>query len=177
MRTGPRTRHLSACFLIVSACLAFGSEAYFSPGGGIQNQIIRRVNLARSTIDIAMYSFTSEALAEALADAHERGVKIRVIRDASQSHNKHDENAFLRAHGIDIRVMKGKARGIFHDKFAIFDDKLLETGSFNWTANGEKYNHENVIFFTDPELIRAFRQEFEKLWKAAARVTPPAQIN
>lgn len=37
------------------------SEVYFSPGGGIQNQIIRRVNQARSTIDIAMYSFTSGA--------------------------------------------------------------------------------------------------------------------
>ena len=157
----------SACFLILSAGLAFGSEAYFSPGGGIQDQIIRRVHLAGSTIDIAMYSFTSEALAEALVDAHERGVKIRVIRDASQSHNKHDENAFLRAHGIDVRVMKGKNREIFHDKFAIFDGKLLETGSFNWTANGEKYNHENIIFFTDAELIKAFQQEFEKLWKAS----------
>ena len=114
----------SACLLLLSAGLAFGSEAYFSPGGGIQNQIIRRVHRARSAIDIAMYSFTSGALAEALADAHERGVKIRVIRDASQSHNKHDENAFLRAHGKDIRVMKGKARGIFHDKFAIFDVML-----------------------------------------------------
>jgi len=158
----------------LSAGLAFGSEAYFSPGGGIQAQIIRRVHLARSTIDIAMYSFTSGALAQALADAHVRGVKIRVIRDASQSHNKHDENAFLRAHGIDVREIKGKGRGIFHDKFAIFDDKLLETGSFNWTANGEKYNHENVIFFTDPELIRAFRKEFEKLWKASVRSTPPS---
>ena len=155
----------SACFLVLFAGLAFGSEAYFSPGGGIQAQIIRRVGQARSTIDIAMYSFTSGALAKALADAHRRGVKIRVIRDASQSHNKKDENSFLRTHGIDVRVMKGKKRGIFHDKFAIFDDKLLETGSFNWTANGEKYNHENVIFFTDQELIKAFRQEFEKLWK------------
>jgi len=155
----------AACFLVLGAGLVFGSEAYFSPGGGIQNQIIRRVNLAQSTIDIAMYSFTSGALAKALADAHGRGVRIRVIRDASQSRGKNDENAFLRTQGIDVRVMKRKGRGIFHDKFAIFDDKLLETGSFNWTTNGEKYNHENVIFFTDPELLRAFRQEFEKLWK------------
>lgn len=155
----------STCLLLLSAGLAFGSEAYFSPGGGIQEQILRRVHEAESTIDIAMYSFTSGALAKALVDAHERGVKIRVIRDASQSSNKHDENSFLVAHGIEVREMGGNGRGSFHDKFAIFDDKLLETGSFNWTANGEKYNHENVIFFTDPELIRAFKQEFEKLWK------------
>jgi phosphatidylserine/phosphatidylglycerophosphate/cardiolipin synthase-like enzyme len=68
--------------------------------------------------------------------AHGRGVRIRVIRDASQSRGKNDENAFLRTQGIDVRVMKRKGRGIFHDKFAIFDDQLLETGSFNWTTNG-----------------------------------------
>jgi hypothetical protein len=47
-----------AYFLVLMSSVIFGSEAYFSPGGGIQNQIIRRVNQARSTIDIAMYSFT-----------------------------------------------------------------------------------------------------------------------
>ena len=151
-------------FLLLSASVAFGSEVYFSPEGGIQDQIIRRVNQAQSTIDIAMYSFTSGAIAKALAEAHARGVTVRVIRDASQSHDKHDENAFLQAHGIQVQEMPENGRGRFHDKFAIFDDKVLETGSFNWTANGEKYNHENVIFFTDPDLIRAFRQEFEKLW-------------
>jgi len=55
------------------------------------------------------------------ADARKRGLKIRVIRDASQSHNKNDENPFLLAHGIEVREMEGKGRGIFHDKFAIFD--------------------------------------------------------
>lgn len=164
----------SACFLILCASLAFGSEVYFSPGGGIQDQILRRVNLARSTIDIAMYSFTSGALAKALIDAQQRGVVIRVIRDISQSSNKHDENSFLIEHGIEVKEMGGHGRGSFHDKFAIFDNKVLETGSFNWTTNGEKYNHENAIFFTDPDLIRAFRKEFEKLWKTSIIISSHA---
>jgi phosphatidylserine/phosphatidylglycerophosphate/cardiolipin synthase-like enzyme len=125
------------------------------------------VNQAKSSIDIAMYSFTSGDLADALVDAKHRGVVVRLLRDASQSENKHDENSFLFDRGVQIRLMGGQGRGSFHDKFAIFDDKLLETGSFNWTVNGEKYNHENVIFFSDPELIRAFHQEFEKLWNEA----------
>jgi len=153
------------CLLLLGSGFVFGSEAYFSPEGGIQNQIIRRINQSRSTIDIAMYSFTDGALAQALADAHNRGVVIRIVRDVSQSHNRSDENSFLRIHGIEVRTISGKGRGILHDKFAIFDNNLLETGSFNWTVNGEKYNHENVIFFTDSELLKAFRQEFEKLWK------------
>jgi len=152
------------CLLILSVGLVWGSEAYFSPDGGIQIQIIKRVNLSRTSIDIAMYSLTDGRIAQALADARRRGVVVRLIRDKSQSRGKHDENYFLRSNGIQIKVMKGKNRGIFHDKFAIFDNKLVETGSFNWTVNAERYNHENAIFFTDPELIEAFRKEFEKLW-------------
>jgi phosphatidylserine/phosphatidylglycerophosphate/cardiolipin synthase-like enzyme len=162
--------------LIVGVCLASGvkvlranPEVYFSQEGGIRNQIIRHVNLSRSTIDIAMYSFTDGAIAQALAEAHERGVMIRIIRDYSQSRNKHDENTFLRSHGIAVKVMSGKGRGIFHHKFAIFDNKVLETGSFNWTTSGERYNHENAIFFTQPDLIEAFKKEFDKLWKSRGR--------
>ena len=156
------------CLLLFGAGLAWGSEVYFSQEGGIQNQIIKHINLSRSTIDIAMYSFTDGDIAQALADAHDRGVVIRVIRDASQSSNKNDENGFLRDHGIALKEMSGKGRGIFHHKFAIFDNQTLETGSFNWTTNGEKYNHENAIFFTESDLVQAFRKEFEKLWKEPA---------
>ena len=158
--------------LFLSAGLVWGSEAYFSPGGGIQNQIIRRVNLSRSSIDIAMYSLTDGRIAQALADARKRGVTVRLIRDVSQSRGKHDENVFLKSHGVEIKQMAGKGRGIFHNKFAIFDNNLVETGSFNWTVNAERYNRENAIFFTDPELIRAFRSEFEKLWKEPTYVPP-----
>ncbi len=172
-----RRRTPRETFVTSVACSSFASspfsarasEVYFSPDGGIQNQIIKRVNLAKSTIDIAMYSFTAGPIAQALADAHARGVKIRLIRDISQSRGKNDENAFLRDNGIEIKEMGGKGRGIFHNKFAIFDDKLVETGSFNWTTNAEKYNHENAIFFTDPELIQAFKKEFNVLWEEPVR--------
>lgn len=165
----------AVCFLLLAGVTAFGSEAYFSPSGGIQNQIVQQIDRARSTIDIAVYSFTSTELGHALAAAHRRGVVIRVLRDASQSHNKHDENAYLLAHGIAVQQMGGHGRrGSFHDKFAIFDGKILETGSFNWTVNGERYNHENIIFFTDPDLIKAFQKEFEKLWRESRPIKQAA---
>jgi phosphatidylserine/phosphatidylglycerophosphate/cardiolipin synthase-like enzyme len=154
--------------IFFAAGLTFASEVYFSPEGGIRDQLIRRINASKSTIDIAVYSFTSGEIAQALADAHERGVRIRVIRDLSQTANKNDENVFLEHHGIAVKVLSGRPpHGVMHDKFAVFDDNLVETGSFNWTVNAEKYSHENALFFDDPKLIQAFGQEFEKLWKEA----------
>lgn len=154
--------------MFLATGLAFAAEAYFSPGGGIQDQLIRRINASTSTIDIAVYSFTSGEIAQALADAHKRDVSIRVIRDLTQTTNKHDEGNFLEHTGIAVKVLSGlPPRGVMHDKFAIFDGKVVEAGSFNWTVNGEKYSHENALFFDDPKLIQTFDQEFEKLWKEA----------
>src|SRR4051812_19789895 len=93
------------------------SEAYFSPDGGVRDQLIKRINLSRTYIDVAVYSFTSGEIAQALADARGRGVRVRVIRDRSQSGDKKDESTFLRSHGIEVQVRSGKGRGIMHDKF------------------------------------------------------------
>ncbi len=156
--------------LIFAASLGLASEAYFSPDGGIRNQLIRRINRSQSSIDIAVYSFTSGEIAQALADAHKRGVRIRVIRDLSQTANKHDEDVFLERHEIQVKVLSGRPpHGVMHHKFAIFDGKVVETGSFNWTVNAESYSHENALFFDGPQLIQAFEKEFERLWKEAKR--------
>lgn len=143
----------------------FASEVYFSPDGGIQSQLIRRINASKTKIDIAVYSFTNGDIAQALVEARKRGVQIRVLRDLRQTADKRDEDAFLIRNGISVRVLSGKPpHGIMHDKFAIFDGNVVETGSFNWTVNGEKYSHENALFFDDPTLITAFEHEFSKLW-------------
>lgn len=52
-----------------------------------------------------------------------------------------------------------------HHKFAILDKKILISGSFNWTMTAAKGNHENLIVTNDPNLLEAFSEEFEKLWK------------
>jgi mitochondrial cardiolipin hydrolase len=54
-----------------------------------------------------------------------------------------------------------------HNKFAIFDGKLLLRGSYNWTENAEDYNWENVIILDDTSVVRAYREQFEKMWKKA----------
>src|ERR1035438_2224805 len=85
-----------ALLFFLSARHLYASEVYFSPEGGVHDQIIKRINTCKTTIDVAVYSFTSGDIAEALANASKRGVKVRVVRDASQSSGNNDENEFLR---------------------------------------------------------------------------------
>ncbi len=51
-----------------------------------------------------------------------------------------------------------------HHKFAIFDDRRLVNGSFNWTRSASKYNSENIVVSYEKGLIIQFRNMFEKLW-------------
>jgi phosphatidylserine/phosphatidylglycerophosphate/cardiolipin synthase-like enzyme len=57
-----------------------------------------------------------------------------------------------------------------HNKFAIFDGKLMVTGSYNWTASAEKYNYENAVFITDPTAIDQYQKEFNEIWSLGPRV-------
>jgi len=51
-----------------------------------------------------------------------------------------------------------------HHKFALFDGRLLLTGSYNWTRGAADDNHENFVVTDDPHLLRAYAQAFEDLW-------------
>lgn len=139
------------------------SEVYFSPEGGVRDQIIKRINTSKQFIDVAVYSFTSGDIAEALANASRRGVKVRVVRDKIQSTNRNDENDFLQKNGIQVEIRTGKGRGIMHDKFAVFDGKEACTGSYNWSENAEHYNYENWLCTDEEKVIKAYQKEFEVL--------------
>ena len=51
-----------------------------------------------------------------------------------------------------------------NNAFAIFDDKLLVTGSYTWTEYAEKFNYENAIFIDEPDVVEKYKKEFESLY-------------
>jgi cardiolipin hydrolase len=51
-----------------------------------------------------------------------------------------------------------------HHKFVIVDNILIANGSFNWTRQAITGNRENVVITNEPQIVRNFCDEFEKLW-------------
>jgi phosphatidylserine/phosphatidylglycerophosphate/cardiolipin synthase-like enzyme len=156
-------------------CVLRADEVYFSPKGHVREQILQRIRHCRSTLDIAMYSLTSRDIAEALKEAARRGVKVRVIRDISQTKETGDADAYLGGTEVEVRLLKGIGRGIMHDKFAVFDGKEGFTGSYNWTQNAELDNYENAFFFTGPQILYAYEKEFARLWDIAQPIAISGQ--
>lgn len=142
---------------------------YFSDRDRIADQVIAAINHTRHTLDIAVYSITQPDIAAAIEAAHQRGVRVRIASDEGQSLDRHSEIYYLRSRGISIRLSGGYRgqRSLMHNKFAIFDRELVETGSFNWTISGSSYNFENAIFIADPEVSARYEREFDHIWAQA----------
>jgi hypothetical protein len=160
-------RSLCLCSFIiffVSNILFAKTEVLFSPRGAIKDTIIKNINSSEKSIDIAVLIFTAGEIAEALYEAKERGVKIRIIIDRKQEKKRYPVLEFLKEKDFDLRFLKGNIGGFMNHTFAIFDAERLVTGSYNWTEYAEKFNYENAIFIDEPDTIKRFQEEFESLY-------------
>ncbi len=146
--------------------------AFFSPRGGIEQQILTSIGGAVATIEMAAYAFTNENIAKALIDAVKRGVKVSLVMDKSQTKGSqaslHDE---LEKAGTAIRLISPPG-GIMHDKFIIVDGKNVEWGSYNYTGRAEDANFENATFLSNGNLAQGYHSDFVSIFSQA---TPEAQ--
>jgi len=146
--------------------------AFFSPRGGIEQQILTSIGGAVATIEMAAYAFTNESIAKALIDTVQRGVKVSLVMDKSQTKGSqaslHDE---LEKAGTAIRLISPPG-GIMHDKFIIVDGKNVEWGSYNYTGRAEETNFENATFMSNGNLAQRYRSDFVSIFSQA---TPEAQ--
>ena len=137
----------------------------FSPRGGTEAAIAKAVDAARSEIDVAMFTFTSKNIMEALKRAAARGVSVKLMLFSGQKFPFFRE---AKAARMELRFKDGRSeKGQMHNKFAVLDGKLLINGSFNWTVTAENANTENTVFTTEPAYVAPYKAEFKKLFGTA----------
>jgi len=105
-----------------------------------------------------------------LVAAKVRGVKIRVLLDGDNVDMNYSKAESLVDNGIPVRHETGA--GLMHNKFAVVDDSITLTGSFNWTRAAESANDENLLKIVSPELAAQYAEEFSELWGIAAVFVP-----
>ena len=138
------------------------TEVYFSLYDNPQKEIIKNINQAEAFINIAMYIFTDREIALPLVKAQERGVKVRLYLDKDQVDYKYSQSRFLVQKGIKVRISSNNY--IMHNKFVIIDNRILLTGSYNWTFSANNRNDENLMVIDDPDIISRYQNQFINLW-------------
>ena len=137
----------------------------FTPQDGpIKYGIRPKLQAAKTSIDVAVFFLTHKHITKDLIDAHRRGVKVRVIMDATGAKNGYSKHEILRAAGIPLKIETWG--GKMHMKSAVIDDDILIAGSMNWTSAGERSNDENTMIIRNSALVSEYRRAFNRMWKA-----------
>ncbi len=143
-------------------------------GDNLEQQVIDIINQAHKRVDIAVMEFRLPKIAQALTEAHKRGVKVRLVIDNKYNKtlneytneeitrmNQHekltleelkrypaDALAIVRSDGIEIKDdtsdRKNKGSGIMHHKFVVVDDKDTIISSANFSMSDMHGHFDNL---------------------------------
>jgi phosphatidylserine/phosphatidylglycerophosphate/cardiolipin synthase-like enzyme len=149
------------------------AEIHYAPRENLESVDVREIGRAQLSIDMAAYVLSDPRIIEALTDAAERGVVIRLYLDRSQfaEHGPARGSlveALLAHPNVAARV---KGEGVLmHLKAYAVDGELLRTGSGNFSRSGLAAQDNDAIFITDRSVVDAFEGNFERIWVRAQNV-------
>ncbi|MBT3720097.1 hypothetical protein HN789_05145 [archaeon] len=135
---------LSSCTITSNVVIEPFSEVnvYFCPQDDCQNKILHLIDDS-SEIKCAFYELNLPELIESLKQKN-----AEVIIEDSQ---------------YEGEFQTGKSFALMHNKFCVFDNHIVMTGSMNPTIRGNYYNNNNLLFIDSVALANNFLKEFEEL--------------
>ena len=147
--------------------------------GSIPEQLIEYIDAAVTSIHIAAFEFDLAPVAEALISAAEREVEVQWVTDDEygiEEDKKEGHRLFSKLGKAGIKVRDDGRRALMHNKFWIFDEKTVWTGSTNITVNGNFRNNNNVLVLHSPDVAAIYETEFTEMWKKDFGPTSPSSV-
>ena len=135
------------------------------------SEFVKLTNEANESIDIAIYGYENiDAITKALQQAKDRGVKIRFVYDE----NFNPAKTFYQGNNIikdiaeysrsDKTSSPSQSNMLMHNKFIIFDNKTVYTGSMNFSKSGlSGYDENNTLIIKSNEIANLYKAEFEQM--------------
>ena len=137
----------------------------FSPlDRAISKGVLPLINKSGKSIYISMFYLTNYWITDALIDAHNRGVDIKIISDATLTKEPKAQIFKLREAGIPVKIENWN--GKMHQKSAVFDEEYTIIASTNWTGASEYANDENMLIIKNKDIAAKQTKEFFRLWKS-----------
>ena len=139
---------------------------YFNPQDNLDAKLSKYIDNAKTSIRISMFSLTHKTIYKKLIDAKKRGVSVLGVYDYRSAGIRGTSQADeLIANGcgyIDANP------ALMHNKWAIFDNKIVWLGSANWSKSGlTEGNDENVIVIHNADIAGKFLQEWKRYYNDA----------
>ncbi|MBI4347508.1 MAG: DUF1669 domain-containing protein, partial [Elusimicrobia bacterium] len=149
------------------------------PDRPVSPLVVQAIDATRRDLLVAAYEFKDREILKALRRARDRGVKIQIVLDydnvfprrrAGEKYRPHRslEIQSLLNEGFDVKILRGMWKyGIMHNKYMVFDGKVAEWGSYNYSWTAEGHHFENANFTDDKVHVGGFTSFFRYLRERA----------
>jgi len=138
----------------------FTDPSWPSLRGGPDARLAEAIAQARLSVDIAAYDLDLWSLRDALLEAHQRGLSVRMVTESDYLDSPEIQE--LKEAGIPL--LGDRREGLMHNKFVVIDRQEVWTGSMNFTLNGAYRNDENLVRVRSTRLAENYTREFEEMF-------------
>ena len=133
-------------------------------------EILNNINFAKTSIDFAIYGYSSvPSIENAIKNAKARGVKIRLVYDIDSTGGNiyPNTNELVKLVGnVKNDALSKEKSAIMHNKFYIFDNKIVITGSANLShTDMSGYNSNAIIVINSPAVAKIYTEEFNQMYE------------
>jgi phosphatidylserine/phosphatidylglycerophosphate/cardiolipin synthase-like enzyme len=146
-----------------AAAQAATIEIHYAPTENLEPIDVALLDNAGVSIDMAAYVLTDDSVIEALGDAADRGVAVRLYLDRTEFESHSQKIAGLLAKpGVVARV---KPSGVLmHMKAYAVDGAQLRTGSGNFSRSGLSRQDNDLLITDDKAAVQRFERDFGRIF-------------
>jgi phosphatidylserine/phosphatidylglycerophosphate/cardiolipin synthase-like enzyme len=175
-----------------NVAVKFSPDRQATPFAETSNGLIASyLNQAKQRIQLALFVFSEQALANVINQRFQAGVEVRALIDRSFAFRSYSEGLDL----LGVTLLE-KCRqeaenqpwalatefvGVpalpdgdkLHHKLALIDDHLVIIGSQNWSPAANYTNEETVLILDNPAIAAHYQREFDRLNAISEYGVPP----
>jgi phosphatidylserine/phosphatidylglycerophosphate/cardiolipin synthase-like enzyme len=147
--------------------------------------IDRTLASSSKSVNLALFVFSAQELANTLERKSKQGVGIRALIDSSFIYRPYSEGMDMMGANLlnncklevenrpwakpltTVGMPKLPAGDRLHHKFGVVDGKTVITGSHNWSKAANQTNDEAVLVVKSATVAAHFEREFDRLYQGA----------
>jgi phosphatidylserine/phosphatidylglycerophosphate/cardiolipin synthase-like enzyme len=153
------------------------------PWGDSANGLISKtLSASKKTVDLALFVFSDQQLANILEERHNQNVQVRALIEPQFAYRSYSEALDMMGfalsenckYEVDNHPWKNPistvgvpilAKGdLLHHKFAVIDNQTVITGSHNWSEAANNGNDEILVVIENPTVAAHYQREFDRLY-------------
>lgn len=169
-------------------------EVYFAPYDNPERAVIAEIDMViaakrqdpegRHYIHASVFNINDDRIVDKLIQAHRAGVEVKLLTAAHQmTPEKEYQTQYRRLQeaGVEVvGVVRPEQFGSNHTKFAVFDGKVVTTGSYNWETRSAEDNSENMMIVRSPEVAATYLDMFNNIGgglQTDRKIDPTSKLN